>query len=168
MQKSSSVLEKKKTFKKTIGKDSAHSQDILKIILEDHKPLKECIEVLKDEDAKVSEKKNAFSEFVPLLLTHAEAEEKTLYAVMKKEDFRMESFEGETEHAIAERLIQEVKAAKDKDQWCAKAKVLAELVEHHIEEEEEELFPDFRKDSSLEERKEIGESYLQLKTRREH
>jgi hemerythrin-like domain-containing protein len=71
--------------------------------------------------------------------------------------------EGDTEHHIADRLVDEIKFAIEEDVWEAKAKVLAELVEHHIEEEEEEMLPQVRKAIELEERERIGEEYLRLR-----
>ncbi len=55
------------------------------------------------------------------------------------DQLRVESFEGDTEHAIAEQLVQEINATATDDEWVAKVTVLAESVEHHIEEEEEEI-----------------------------
>ncbi len=100
--------------------------DIVQLILQDHKPLKKLIEVMKDVDYEFSERKQAFEEFAPLLLTHA-------------------------------------KAAQDDELMGAKIKVLAEMVEHHIKEEETEMLPDFKKHTEAATRAEIGEKYLELK-----
>ncbi len=156
---------------KTASKSKAKKQasqgkegDIIRLILKDHLPLKKLIETLKDSDAKLSEKKTAHEKFVPLLLTHAKAEEESLYVHMKEEDaeLRAQGFEGDTEHALAERLIEEIKNTRDQDEWTAKVKVLAELVEHHIEEEEGEMFKEVRKEFELEKRTEIGDEYTRL------
>ena len=45
----------------------------------------------------------------------------------------------------------------------AKVKVLAELVEHHIEEEEGEMFKKLKKEFNLDKRVEIGEEYRRLR-----
>ncbi len=75
----------------------------------------------------------------------------------------MEGLEGDTEHAIADQLINEIKASEqDEDLWNAKVKVLAELVEHHIEEEEGELSKEIRKEFDAETRVQIGEDYTNL------
>lgn len=139
--------------------------DIIELILKDHKPLKKLIKVLKSEKAEKPEKEEAFNEFAPLLLWHAEPEEKVLYVHMKddSEDLRVEGYEGDTEHALASQMIDEVKASENDDQWMARVKVLAELVEHHIEEEEEDMFPDIRKAFDLEARVQMGDDYLQLR-----
>ena len=141
-------------------------QDIIQLILRDHKPLKELIKVLKDADIDFIEKEPAFQEFAPLLLSHAKPEEQTWYAFMKKEqelDMRPDSFEGETEHAIADKLIEEIKAVEDQDEWMAKVKVLAELVEHHIQEEEGDMLPEFKKASEASDRQDLGARYEDLR-----
>lgn len=137
--------------------------DIIDLIKEDHKPLKELIEVMKG-DAELEEKFFAFEEFAPLLVMHSKPEEQTVYVDMKAEDeTREEGFEGDVEHQIADQLVEEIKRTKDEDLWMARVKVLAELVEHHIEEEENELLPKYKENSSAEERLAITQEFLALK-----
>jgi hypothetical protein len=142
-----------------------NKDDILEMILEDHRALKKLIKVMKDTDAEESERRSAFEEFAPLLVTHAKPEEQTWYTYMKEnhEDLRTEAFEGDVEHGLADQMLEEIKRTKDQDQWSARVKVLAELVEHHIEEEEDELIPDFREQSVLEERIALGEAFMEAK-----
>ena len=145
---------------------ATESTDIVELILQDHKPLKKLIKTLKDEEAELSERKAAFKEFAPLLVAHSKPEEESLYKFMKKsEEMKADGFEGDTEHAIADRLIEEIKVARNEDMWTAKAKVLAELVEHHIKEEEKEMLPEFKKEAKTEEREKIGQLFLKLKRR---
>lgn len=141
------------------------SEDIIQLCLKDHVALKELIEVMKDNEAEDHIKEEAFEKFAKLLKRHAKPEEQTLYVRMKEdEDLRADSFEGDTEHAIADQLIKEINAAKDDDVWCAKVKVLAELVEHHIEEEEEDMFPECEEAIKASERTQLGNQYLLLQT----
>lgn len=60
-------------------------------------------------------------------------------------------------------MLEEVKMAEDADVWSARCKVLAELVEHHLQEEEAEILPLFKKECDVEERVMIGKQYLELK-----
>lgn len=155
------TVKKKKT---ALNRAPAQSRDdIVQMILQDHKPLKKWIKVLKGE-ATFAQKQTAFDEFAPLLISHAKPEEQALYVAMKKiETLRAEGFEGDTEHGIADQLVEEIKRTDDEDLWMARVKVLAELVEHHIEEEEDEMLPDYRKKSDLDERIELGHMYANLK-----
>ncbi len=149
---------------KTNGRSKTAQEDIVTLILEDHKPLKKLIEVLKDSEQSLSKRRKAFDQFAPLLISHAKPEEESLYVYMKQDkELREGGLEGDVEHGLADQLIEEAKGTKDEDLWSARVKVLAELVEHHIEEEEEELLPDFRKNSEPDERVALGQTYLQLK-----
>ncbi|MBX2989377.1 MAG: hemerythrin domain-containing protein [Bdellovibrionaceae bacterium] len=140
------------------------AEDIVQLILEDHKPLKKLIKIMKDTDKDLEERKAAFEQFAPLLVTHAKPEEQSLYVYMKKdEDTREEALEGDVEHGLADQMLEEAKRTDDEDLWTARVKVLAELVEHHIEEEEEELLPEFKKNSEPEERRKLGHIFLRLK-----
>ena len=121
------------------------TEDIISVIKEDHVPLKELIAVMKDDDKPVAERKQAFMEFAPLLMTHAKAEEKSLYDFMKTaKGLRADAFEGDTEHMVADQLCEEIKRTTDEDALGARIKVLAEMVEHHIEEEEKDILPNVR------------------------
>ena len=138
---------KAKSRKKMTKKSGKNSGDVIQLILKDHLPLKKLIAVLKDADAKKSEKKPAFEKFAPTLLAHSKPEEESLYVHLKEDRvLRAEGFEAGTEHALADQLIEDIKQTHDDDEWMAKVKVLAELVEHHIEEEEGEMFKMVRKE----------------------
>lgn len=163
-------MKKKMAAKKTTKKKSPRtaSDDIVKLILDDHKPLKQLIKVMKNTDKGAAERKRAFETFAPLLLAHAKPEEQALYEHMKGgPDMRTEAFEGDVEHTLADQLVEQVKLTDDEDLWSARVKVLAELVEHHIEEEEEEMLPDFRKETDSEERVVLGQKYLHYRAKYE-
>ncbi|MEK6775080.1 MAG: hemerythrin domain-containing protein [Bdellovibrionota bacterium] len=150
----------------TRNREFTTDTDIVNIILEDHKPLKEMIEVMKDSEKSEEERVAAFEEFAPALIAHAKPEEESLYVFMKNnEELREQGCEGEVEHVLADQLLEEIKRTNDADMKLAKIKVLAELVEHHIEEEEEELLPDFKKESESEERVKLGNEFLELKVK---
>ena len=90
------------------------------------------------------------------LEVHATIEEDVFYPEVKAagEELKDTVDEGVEEHHVAKTLIEEIKllTAED-DAWAAKMKVLIENVEHHAEEEEQEMFPEARKsfdDAALE------------------
>ena len=163
-------MAKKKTTKKSAqkaGKKAASSKvsknDIIELITKHHKPLKALIKTMKSDRADFEKKKKAFQEFAPALTAHAKPEEQCWYEVLKTEhDMKVEGIEGDIEHRLADQLVAELKIETDEDTFVAKVKVLAEMVEHHIEEEEEEMLPDYKKDSTPEERAEVGQRYLEL------
>ena len=91
------------------------------------------------------------------LEVHTTIEEEIFYPAVQGagEELKDTVDEGIEEHHVAEVLIEEIKTlTPEDDAWAAKMKVLIESVEHHAGEEEEEMFPETRKNfdkSALEE-----------------
>jgi hemerythrin superfamily protein len=91
-------------------------------------------------------KRKTFIEIADALAIHATIEEKHFYPAVKKkqtEDILLESVE---EHLEIKRIIADLlQMDAGDDTFEAKVKVLQEDVEHHVEEEEKELFPKVEK-----------------------
>lgn len=82
-----------------------------------------------------------FGEMKTKLLAHAHAEQEVLYRPLEasqSEASRSFALEGTNEHQVLESQLQKLSADSNKagEQWTAALKVLSELVEHHINEEE--------------------------------
>lgn len=77
---------------------------------------------------------------------HAYLEETILYPALKEvEETREIALEGVEEHRVVKRLLGELDAMPaTSEQWTAKLTVLKENVEHHVEEEEGEMFKQAR------------------------
>ncbi|MCA1617824.1 MAG: hemerythrin domain-containing protein [Acidobacteria bacterium] len=73
---------------------------------------------------------------------HARVEETIFYPAIKQEaETREIVLEGFEEHHVIKMLLKELDSMPvDTEQWTAKLKVLQENVEHHVEEEEGEMF----------------------------
>ncbi len=139
--------------------------DVVDLILEDHKSLKEAIAIMKDGERTLDERRMAFDSFAVDLVSHAKPEEESLYVSMKKsEETREMALEGDVEHGLADQMLEEIKRTTDAELWSARVKVLAELVDHHIKEEENDLLPEYRANSTPEERIKVGSRFLLLKT----
>jgi len=91
-------------------------------------------------------RQKAFEEIADALAVHATIEEKHFYPAVKKaqtEDILLEAVE---EHLEIKRVIADLlEMDGGEDQFAAKVKVLQEDVEHHVEEEEGEMFPKVEK-----------------------
>ena len=82
------------------------------------------------------------------LEVHTTIEEELFYPAVKDagEELKEIVDEGVEEHHVADTLMAEIKGlGPDEDAFAAKMKVLIENVEHHVEEEEQEMFPQTRK-----------------------
>jgi hemerythrin-like domain-containing protein len=99
---------------------------------------------------------------------HSTIEEEIFYpafrdAVSSKEDKKM-YFEAKEEHHVVKLVLPEVKEdGIALEEFAAKAKVLKELVEHHADEEEQEMFPEARKVLSRAELRDLGDRMAQRK-----
>ena len=72
--------------------------------------------------------------------------------------------EGYQEHHVADLIVNELhRLAKDNEQWGAKFKVLKENIEHHIEEEEGNMFKTARAVLSREELQDLGARMAEMK-----
>jgi len=163
--KSKKSLKARSSGKSPVRKASDES-DITELMLRDHKPLKRLIKTMKDTDASIFDVRVTFEQFAPLLEAHAKPEEESLYEWLTsdEEDLRVEGFEGKTEHAIADQLAKEIQNSGEGDEFRARVKVLAELVEQHLKEEEDALIPVLRKKVDLEERVRMGRHYTELRS----
>jgi iron-sulfur cluster repair protein YtfE (RIC family) len=82
------------------------------------------------------------------LLVHMLTEDSVLYPVLKElAAARALSFEAVEEHKLVKSLLEAMAGMPvDAEEWTAKLAVLRENVEHHVREEEGELFPASLKD----------------------
>jgi hemerythrin-like domain-containing protein len=73
---------------------------------------------------------------------HAKIEEEIFYPVLEEaEDTRDITLEAYEEHRLVKQLLTELESEpKDTEEWTAKFTVLKENIEHHVEEEEGEMF----------------------------
>ena len=122
--------------------------DAISLLTEDHENVKTLFEQYEalGERALVSKKKLA-TQICTELTKHATAEEEIFYPAVRaagkdKEDMIDEAV---VEHASAKELIAQILDMEASDDlFDAKVKVLSELIEHHVEEEENEMFPKAR------------------------
>jgi len=111
----------------------------------------------KIEKAGPDEKEQLFDELADSLAVHAAIEEQHFYPATK--DARTEELlqEAVEEHLSVKRIIADLLEMEPDDaQFDAKIKVLQEQVEHHVEEEEGELFPKVQKLHSKDELEDLG------------
>lgn len=126
--------------------------NIIDLLLLDHTYLKECIDVMKDKNEDKKIKLKYAKSFLDALKKHSAGEKKALYAPLKEvRDLRSLILESEVEHAIVDSkvktLLTKVSSLRTMgEELEAEMKVLAEIVEHHLQEEENELFPKMQKD----------------------
>lgn len=147
--KSASLAKLKSKVARKSTRAAAKPADAIKLLKDDHKEVKQYFaEYDKLED---DAEKQALAEKICLALTvHAQIEEEIFYPATRQaidDDDLLD--EAEVEHASARQLISEIRAMRVGDPlFDAKVTVLGEYIAHHLEEEENEMFPECR-DSEL-------------------
>lgn len=116
--------------------------EALQLLREDHNKVKQLFKQFEQADEK-QEKQRIANEALMELEIHAEIEEEIFYPRMMKQPGAEEMMlEAEEEHAVAKNLIAELRAMRSvNERYEAKFKVLSEYVLHHMQEEEEQMFP---------------------------
>lgn len=124
----------------------AETKDAIAVLKEDHREVEKLFKQF--EDAKGDGRKETLARKICLELSiHTKIEEEIFYPACDgkvEEDLLKEAF---VEHDAAKVLIAEIEAANGQsdEYFDAKVQVLSEEIDHHVEEEEKELFPKVRK-----------------------
>jgi hemerythrin-like domain-containing protein len=129
----------------------AQSPDAIALLKEDHERVSGLLEKLEKSAKKGGDDQlEIFEQIAEELRVHAQIEEEIFYpayraAVEKKEDTKL-YFEALEEHDLVVEVIDKARGEDpESEEFAAKGKVLKDLVEHHVEEEEGEMFPRARK-----------------------
>jgi hemerythrin-like domain-containing protein len=122
--------------------------DIFEVITADHEKVKKILDQMQHTTPKAGKRREQLLQsLTENLQPHMYAEEQYFYQVLLDEtDEKETAFEAIEEHRAAKMVLSDLhEAALDDPRWAARCKVLKELVEHHIEEEESEVFEIARK-----------------------
>lgn len=134
----------------TKSKDTDNKLDAIALLKADHEKVSELFEEYEKTDSK-TKKKSLVEEICTELTVHAQIEEEIFYPAVKavlKDDFIV--VEGAVEHLGIKNLIDQLEGIEPGgDVYDAKVKVLSEYVEHHVEEEQNDMFPKAKKTPSL-------------------
>jgi hypothetical protein len=133
--------------------------DAFELLKKDHEKVSGIFEKLEPTTERgVKTREELFAQLKQELEIHAQIEEQIFYPALKQaqetRDITLEAYE---EHHVIKELLAELdELAKDDETWGAKLTVLKENVEHHVEEEEGEMFKGARKVLSGEQIEELG------------
>jgi hemerythrin superfamily protein len=124
--------------------------DAIELLLADHRNVEKLFkqyEKLVEDEGSYNEKESLAATICAELTVHTQIEEEIFYPaarnILDEEDLVDEAI---VEHASAKDLIAQLAdMSPDDELYDAKIKVLSELIEHHVEEEEDEMFPKLKK-----------------------
>ncbi len=128
-------------------------------LLKEHRYQEDLLDQLKATTTKdIARREELYEEFRKELIKHVNIEEEIFYPRIKKiPALEAKVLEALEEHNICMRLLQELDLKEPDDKlWTAKVAVLRELTNHHVKEEEEDLFPQVQELASEEYLEEMG------------
>ncbi|MEO6276374.1 hemerythrin domain-containing protein [Roseateles sp.] len=153
--KTSAKASKGASTKSAAGRATASKKatapDAIDLLITDHREVKALFkeyDKLVKAEADSGEKQAIALQICVMLTAHATAEEELFYPAARDvlgEDEDLVD-EADVEHASAKELIAQIEAGTPDDPlYDAKVKVLGEYIDHHVKEEEGEMFPKVRK-----------------------
>ena len=151
------------------GGTEVESTDILDTLKQEHEHVKDLLEDLSDADTP-AQRRNLVQAIKAALVPHTKAEEKIVYdavIALRDKNAQQDGHEGYLEHEWAAKTLQRLETISNavSPEHKAAGKVLKELVEHHIDEEERNVWSDVKKHFSLEKRKAMNVKFVAAKSR---
>jgi hemerythrin-like domain-containing protein len=149
---------------------SADENDPIALLESDHRRFEDLLKQGEETTERAVKGRTALLDTLTAALNvHELIEEKVLYPALKPHaetrDIVLEGFE---EHHVADVIVKELHdLAADNERWGAKFKVLQESLEHHIKEEEGNMFPNARRVLSREDLQALGARMRALKAEAE-
>ena len=143
------------------------STDAIVLLKEDHKTVERLFKKFEQaDDEAFATKRELVDSIIRELTTHAYIEETIFYpearkAVPETEDHVLESIE--EHHVVVWMLSELAKLEPDAENFDAKVTVLIENVRHHVEEEEQDWFPEVRKAMGRKQLQELGARMAEAK-----
>jgi hemerythrin superfamily protein len=162
----SSIENATKSVMGAIVPDAKPSTDILDTLHAEHEEVQDLLKELTESES-AAEQKALVAKIKQALVPHTKAEEKVVYdrvATLKGEEAKIDSAEGYSEHALASATLKSLDTlTANTPEFKANAKVLKELITHHVREEESNIWSDVKKNFSAEQREQMNAEFLAAK-----
>jgi hemerythrin superfamily protein len=134
------------TGRTSTAASAAGMADAVSLLTTDHAAVAELFdeyEALVESEGADDEKQALAERICTMLTVHATVEEEIFYPAAREALEEQDLLdEAEVEHATAKDLIAQIQSIEPGDElYDAKVKVLGEYIDHHVQEEEGELFP---------------------------
>jgi hemerythrin superfamily protein len=127
----------------------------------DHDRHRDLLSRISETKGDSAERRELFEAFRVEVTAHAAAEEESLYATMlARPDLRDDARHSVSEHKEIDDFLTELfEMEMSSSAWLPKFKEMRHRYEHHIGEEEEEMFPAAAKDLSAAEQERLGKVF---------
>lgn len=154
---------KKSGTAKRVGTAATGKETLLDVLHREHDEVAELLDgILETEDS--AERTRLFDQMKPSLIAHLHGEEQVFYPLLKAQEdknTKTEAIEGFLEHHLAAGMAEQLAKMKPNtsEEWTARCKVLKDLVEHHVEEEESTIWKEARKHLGKDKLQELKSAY---------
>ena len=143
-------------------------KDIFEVLTKEHRLVSAILEKIERacDEERFDEARQAFEVMKQKLTAHAEAEEQVVYPLWKGLSEELSELMGEAdeEHKLVKDKLEELTSLDTADEtWKAKFTVLKELVEHHVEDEEGDIFSAASDEMEEEDAVELAGEFLAAK-----
>jgi hemerythrin-like domain-containing protein len=136
--------------------------DPVAILKRDHREVAAMLRTL--EDSKPGARRRATVEkLVAALELHMDIEERDIYPVIERAVGKEEAEEAGVEHRLAREGLQQLQALVDEPGFGAAVAMLTAGIRHHVKEEEQEVFPELKRNIDRDELRALGERVAEAK-----
>jgi len=152
------------------AKNGHERQDAIALLTNDHETVRALLAQMEETTTRGAKKRMQLLEKIAQeVRVHSQIEEEIFYPAFKdaaeNEEDEKKFYEAAEEHGLVDIVLPALEQTDPaSEQFGAKAKVLKDLIEHHAEEEEEEMFPRAKKLFGKDRLTELGE---ELQTRKD-
>lgn len=139
--------------------------DVFKLLKADHDRHRKLLGALEEMRGDSPERRELFETFRIEVSAHANAEEQSLYAVMLgNPDLQQEGRHSVAEHKEIDDFLEKLQEADmATPEWDATFRQMKHRYEHHIDEEEEDIFPAAEEELSRACENELGDVFAERK-----
>lgn len=139
--------------------------DILDLIRKDHRQVETLFKEIENTNNN-QELYDRFNELYKEINLHAKVEEQTFYpAIRESGDHNQLVSEAQKEHDKAKELLEEIASLSPASiEFEQKIRQLKEAIQHHVQEEEKEVFPLVSECMNAEEREQLGREFTTSKS----
>lgn len=160
-------LARKQAKKLSSPKEGAGETDILDTLKKEHREVASLLKEMVESESGAQRKK-LLGQIKTALVPHLRAEEKVVYhklTALKDKQVKQDGIEGEVEHRLADRLLAQLSKIDNaaSPEFSANAKVLKEMIEHHVKEEESDVWDDVKENFGEEDRYAMNAAFLSEK-----
>lgn len=144
-------------------------KNAIELLKDDHKKVKGLLKELTETTTRAAKRRpELLAEIEYELKIHTKIEEEIFYPAFKAaggSEHKKVNYEALEEHRAVDDLVLPdlLKTDPGSEKFSGRAKVLKELVEHHADEEEKEMFKMAKKAFSSEELRDLGERMAEMK-----